>query len=62
MIYMDLEQNLHMNYSMWAITAEGETKDCVCVHVGSCSVMSDSATPWMAALQAPLSMEISRHK
>ena len=30
---------------------------------GSCSVMSDSfATPWTAALQAPLSMEFSRQE
>ena len=28
----------------------------------SCSVMSNSATPWTLAHQAPLSMEFSRHK
>ena len=32
---------------------------CVCVCV-SCSVMSDSATPWTVVCQAPLSMEFSR--
>ena len=26
----------------------------------SCSIMSDSATPWTVALQSPLSMEFSR--
>ena len=28
----------------------------------SCSVMSDSATPWTVALQAPLSMGFSRQE
>ena len=28
----------------------------------SCSVMSDSATPWTIACQAPLSMEFSRQE
>ena len=32
----------------------------VCVHV--CSVMSDSATPWAAAFQAPLSVEFSKQE
>ena len=32
---------------------------CVCV---SCSVVSDSATPWTVAFQAPLSMEFSRQR
>lgn len=54
MIYMDLEQNLHTNYSMWAVIAEGETKDCVCVRVLSCSVVS---TPCTVVPQAPLSRE-----
>ena len=31
-----------------------------CAFVFSCSVVSDSATPWTAAHQAPLSMEFSR--
>ena len=31
----------------------------VCV---SCSVMSDSATPWTVACQAPLSMKFSRQE
>ena len=31
-----------------------------CVH--ACSVMSDSATSWTVARQAPLSMEISRQE
>ena len=35
---------------------------CVCVraHACMCSVMSDSAAPWMVGRQAPLSMELSR--
>ena len=32
-----------------------------CVSV-SCSVMSDSATPWTVARQAPLSMEVSKQE
>ena len=28
----------------------------------NCSVMSDSATPWTLAVQAPLSMEFSRQE
>ena len=32
---------------------------CVCVCVFSSSVMSDLATPWTVALQAPLSMGFS---
>ena len=32
--------------------------DCMCV----CSVVSDSATPWTVACQAPLSMEFSRQE
>ena len=27
-----------------------------------CSVMSDSATPWIVAIQAPLSMGLSRQR
>ena len=35
----------------------------VCVHACSVtSVMPDSATPWMVAYQAPLSMEFSRQE
>ena len=34
---------------------------CVCVCV-SCSVVSDSVTPWTVAHQAPLSMEFSRQE
>ena len=34
---------------------------CVCVCV-SPSVMSDFATPWTVACQAPLSVEFSRHE
>ena len=34
---------------------------CVCVCV-SCSVASDSATPWTVAGQAPLSMEFPRQE
>ena len=33
---------------------------CVCVCVYVCPVMSDSATPWTAACQAPMSMGFSR--
>ena len=39
--------------------------DCVCVCVCVCvshSVMSDSATPWTEAHQAPLSMGFSRQE
>ena len=32
----------------------------MCVH--ACSVMFDSAIPWTVALQAPLSMEFSKHE
>jgi len=35
--------------------------ECVCVCV-SCSVVSDSVTPWTVAHQAPLSMEFSRQE
>ena len=35
-------------------------QDPACVYV--CSVISDSATPWSAACQAPLSMEFSRQE
>ena len=35
---------------------------CVCVCMLSRSVMSDSATPWTIACQAPLFMEFSRQK
>ena len=35
---------------------------CVCVCVLSCEVMSDSATPWTLALQAPLCMGFSRQE
>ena len=35
---------------------------CVCVCVLSCSVMSDSATPWTIACQALLSMGFSRQE
>jgi len=34
---------------------------CVCVCVRP-SVMSDFATPWTVACQAPLSVEFSRHE
>ena len=36
----------------------------ICVHVGMlrCSVMSDSATPWTVACQAPLSVGFSREE
>ena len=34
---------------------------CVCVCV-SCSAVSDSATPWTVAHQAPLSMKFSRQE
>ena len=34
----------------------------VCMCVLSCSVMSDSATPWTEAHQAPLSMGFSRQE
>ena len=34
-------------------------KGCVCV---SCSVVSDSVTPWTIACQAPLSMEFSKQE
>ena len=37
----------------------GTMEYCVCV---SCSVVSNSATPWTAACQAPLSMEFSRQE
>ena len=30
--------------------------------VRACSVMFDSAIPWTVALQAPLSMEFSKHE
>ena len=33
----------------------------MCMHA-VCSVVSDSATPWTAAHQAPLSMEFSRQE
>ena len=35
---------------------------CVCVCVCAHSVMSNSATPWTVACQAPLSMEFSRQE
>ena len=39
---------------------------CVCVCARACvlsrSVLSDSVTPWMVALQAPLTMEFSRQE
>ena len=35
---------------------------CVCVHVLSRSVVSDSATVWTIALQAPLSMGLFRQE
>ena len=34
----------------------------LCSHIVSCSVISDSVTPWTVAHQAPLSMEFSRQK
>ena len=38
-------------------------KMCVCVCLGvSCSVVSDPATLWTLACQAPLSMEFSRQE
>ena len=37
----------------------GTMEYCVCV---SCSVVSNSATPWTAACQAPLSMEFSKQE
>ena len=35
---------------------------CVCVQACTCSVMSNSATPWTAAHQAPLSLGFSRQE
>ena len=34
----------------------------MCAYVFSCSFMSDSETPWTAAHQAPLSMELSKQE
>ena len=34
----------------------------LCSHIVSCSVISDSVTPWTAARQAPLFMEFSRQE
>ena len=39
-----------------------KTKVCSTITLLNCSVVSDSATPWTVAHQAPLSMEFSRQK
>ena len=45
---------------MWVLNASLYYVLCVCVF--SHSVVSDSATPWTVACQAPLSMEFSRQE
>ena len=48
---------------MWYIyTMEYSVCVCVCVCVFSCSVVSDSAIPWIVACQDPLSMGFSGKK
>ena len=44
------------------MTPEATASNMLFVWVLSCSVVSDSVTPWSVALQAPLSMEFFRHE
>ena len=41
------------------VTTDGQLRPHMCI---SCSVVSDSATPWTVAHQASLSMEFSRQE
>ena len=58
-------------YSPQGQKSQTQLSDLACMHVGRasisrsgviCSVVSDSATPWTVACQAPLSMEFSRQE
>ena len=45
-------------FTLWRLQNLG----CILYFVCACSVVSDSATPWIVARQAPLSMEFSKQE
>ena len=65
----DRGQKLAAEYISLPLSQEGKQNTCPPSHMGvcvcvcvSCSVVSDSATPWTVACQVPLSMEFSRQE
>ena len=69
--YFERKKNENMTYKICGLYLEQYSKGnvcifmyfaSVCVQACTCSVMSNSATPWTAAHQAPLSLGFSRQE